>query len=941
MSEETSPVISTTTSIKWIQIPGRAETGPVLRFSFAKRDPQATTDTFVEEIRFELPRNWKPGTVYVGREPRRLVELRPGSAVLQDTHDVTWELSQRITRDGWMLIVSNSQPETALASDWGLDVAVLLAKPEAESQGNVTVHVDNTQEKVGFSVANEVTQQNWTLKLESDPVDTNALERGQEVVLRWDVQNVQGDGELRGSLPGANTMRIGNGTRGHRTVRALAEGIYTLTATVLEGGQWAEVTRRVQVNLKAPQSGLSLDIVPGTVFPGGPLVAYRSAHGVRKIQFMTSGDEPSLAKHNYDAKETTIVDSFVVPRGPKEGRSWTFNAVFVGAEGEKSVPSNVITAVAPKKVENSMFLNLPVSYGNEEIERVHGFAVGTFLVTSDDPLPKIAKRDWIAIAMTTGMDLWVRDPALGEVKAAADVQGRKWKNNWLQDALSGKFLGVGAARDTKEKDIQHIVAVRMAKESKDIAEVIEIALPLRENNPPRRAIAISDPSFLQGAVRVFPIGKRVFLLGDGAAISYERDLRITTYRDEPQLANVAFPEWDIVGLPAEHDAPISGYLFALEKKTGHLLRFDVHEDLVLPPRVAANSNEKVARLDKLHQAQASLNQNPPPFPCEELEEGRGITGYDVDGSVLEYLNPIDESSSLMVAGGVLVARSEVVDPSVRNTIQDRAYDPRLDVWARCGHAFAEVNGSTRNFFASTNSTLYCLADDTLWYVEGALAAFAGFMATEYRPIDASHLEPAPWPDTFSFPRVDNRTKLVVEWLDGRKSNELLEQGQLRLGLTADGETILMIEAAIDPQTGNIQNAKASAYATGREIGLCKWQNNRLTIAPVVWSLEINTPAGLVLPYSYTICGAHLDEISGESWSGQTLSVPSVTGETRCTIALKYIAGDVKKSTLDARAQLWVVNGIVADMRWEGQHAHLFDVNVEEGRIIQLALLSSS
>lgn len=938
MSDETCPAIDIKATTSRTQIVGRNVTGPALVISLAiSATEKPAGEAFVEEIHLEPPRTWKPGTVYVGREARRLTELRAGTMALQDSHAVTWEVSQRVTRDRWLIILSNTQPESALPADWALQVAILLDKPEAEMEGEVIVHIDDVRETLSFAVGAQSSASAWILRLESDPMETNALERGQEVVLRWEVQNVQGDAELRGSLPGANTMRLTNGSIGHRAVRALAESVYTLTATVLQNGQSVEIVRRIQINLKAPQSGLHVEFMPATVFPGGPVVAYRSAYAVQKIQFLRSGDEPSLAMHNYSGKETTIVDSFVVPRGPREGQSWTMNAIYGGADGEKSVQCNRITGIAPMKVENSMFLNLPICYGMEEAARVHGFAVGRFLVMSEGPYPQVAKRDWLAIATTSGLDLWVRDPAVGEVKTAADVQGKKWKNNWLEDALSGEFLGVGAARETDENDGQCLVAIRKAKESDGVVEVIEIALPLLENRPPRRTLAISDARFARGPVRVVPLGKRVFLLGDGAAISYERNLHITMHRDEPQLANVAFPEWDVVGLPAEDDAPTSGYFFALDKKSGHLLRFDLRADVVRAPRVAANGNDKIARLDKLQRAQASLNPRPPAFPRDELEEGRGYTGRDVDGSILEYLNPLDENSSLMVVGGVLLARSAVVDPSVGQIIQDRAYDPRLDVWTRCGHPFVEVNRLTTNFFASTATTLYCMADDALRYVEGSLSTFVGFMGADYTPIDAEALESGPWPENFSFPRIDNRTVLAVKWMDGRKSAELLEHGQLRLALKSDGQTIITIDAEIDTQTGNIQNAKAFVETTGREVTLCQWQGTTLTIAPVVWSLQINTSAGLVLPYSYCISSAFLEEISGESWTGQTLSIPSITGETRCSIALKYVAGDVKKSALDARVNLWVVNGVIAEMRWEGQHATLFRVDIEEGRIIQLAL----
>jgi hypothetical protein len=304
---------------------------------------------------------------------------------------------------------------------------------------------------------------------------------------------------------------------------------------------------------------------------------------------------------------------------------------------------------------------------------------------------------------------------------------------------------------------------------------------------------------------------------------------------------------------------------------------------------------------------------------------------------LEYLNPIDESSTMVALGGVLLVRSEVVDPSVGQTIQDRAYDPRLDVWARCGHPFSNANRSTLNLFASTRSTLYCLADDELRYVEGSLPAYLGFMGSDYTPMDRESLAPAPWPETFTFPEVANETTLDLQWRDGRLSANLLERGQLRLVLLSEGETVITIDAQINRETGDIEGAKAIDDTTGREVALCQWNARTLTIAPVTWSLQIEGQAGLVLPFSYAISDGYSEPIRGETSTGNTLDIPSITGETRCTLEFKYLGGDAKKSTWDARAKLLIVNGIVADFQWEGKHADLFEVDIEDGRIIQLSL----
>jgi hypothetical protein len=286
---------------------------------------------------------------------------------------------------------------------------------------------------------------------------------------------------------------------------------------------------------------------------------------------------------------------------------------------------------------------------------------------------------------------------------------------------------------------------------------------------------------------------------------------------------------------------------------------------------------------------------------------------------------------------VLLVRSEVVDPSAGQTIQDRAYDPRLDVWVRCGHPFANANRSTLNFFAATQSTLYWLADDELRYVEGSLPAYLGFMASDYQPIDSQSLNATPWPESFQFLTIVNETSLEVRWRDGRVSPELFKRGQLRLALVSEGETIINIDAEINKATGIIETATAVVYETGREVSLCQWNGHILTIAPTQSSLQINLLGGVVLPFSYTIHDGYSRPIKGESSTGNSLSIPSITGETRCTLDFKYLGGDVKKSTLDARAKVLIAQGIVADFRWEGKHASQFDVEIKDHCILQLSL----
>ena len=157
-------------------------------------------------------------------------------------------------------------------------------------------------------------------------------------------------------------------------------------------------------------------------------------------------------------------------------------------------------------------------------------------------------------------------------------------------------------------------------------------------------------------------------------------------------------------------------------------------------------------------------------------------------------------------------------------------------------------------------------------------------------------------------------------------------------LVSKGTTVITIDADISQESGVVESAKAIAYETEREVALCQWNGHTLTIAPQTSQLQVHMQAGVVLPFSYVIDDGFSPTIRGETSTGNALDVPSISGETRCVLYFKYLPGDVNRSTLDARAKLLIANGVVSEFQWEGKHASLFDVDIEDGRIIRLTLV---
>lgn len=927
MSVQGRPVLTSSVRVSWARIPGRNVRTPVLEIDLAR--PTDGQETFVEEIQIAPPRTWRPGTVVIGPDAQKLSELRVNAPVLNDSYAIRWEVEQRVTPTQWTLSLRNTQPKTALPKDWSLRVAILLDKPAAENGSAVLVRCTGVEESLSFDVPPQMVDKPFVLRLESDPKDTTALARGQRVSLRWNVQNIEGSAELRGSLEGANTLRIANGSQGQCSVVALGEAVYSLRATVIQGGELVEKIERVQVNLKVSQFGLQLEFLPPAVFPGGPIVCYYSAYNVEKITFLRTGDQASLEDKNYDAKTTDIVDRFVVPYGPAEGQNTSFGAMYTTAEGDKTAQSNSTQGVAPKSVKSGRFQNLLLSFGSEDGPAVRGLAAGTFVVVSQGPNPVTAKREWMAIARPSGLELWVRDPKKGEFKAPADFLSGVWKNNWLEGAISGQFLGVGASALVREQDNQSILAVRKVADAEDTMEVLEIDLPLQENNPPRTTLTISDIRFASGTVRVLTVGNQVFLFGNGVAISYVRNMQMTSYQDEPRLACVAFPEWELVSITNGPDKQPTGCVFALEKQSGMLLRFDVVDGSVTGARVAANANGGIAPLDKLQAAQASLTPTPPPFPRDQLQEGRAILGQAPDGS-METMNAIDEKSVMVALGGVLLVRSQIADPSAGDVIQDRAYDPRLDVWTRCGHPFAEADKAPTRFFAATPTTLYCLADDQLYDIVGQLPSYLGFMASDYTPIAAASLAAPSWPENFTFPVVDNKTPFALQWLNGRMDPAMYEQGRMHLALMDQDEIVFAIEAQLDRATGAIESATAKSPALNIEdVRVCTWTESTLTIAPLRWSLEFQMPQGIVLPFLYSTREKFGPSGKGDGLTNTSLEGTSLSGQVQITIQFMQGTTAASAKPLDGNIVIILKNGAIADVQPSGQHATRFELDVEQ------------
>lgn len=630
----------------------------------------------------------------------------------------------------------------------------------------------------------------YTVELKTDSEDTSALKYGASFKLSWEVQGVE-SADLWGPLSddGKNHRTIfptpkdePNLSKGSKTIVVTGPMNFTLRARVKVGDREESVVRALSVGVMTDPRGGRVDVWPRQVLPRGPIAVHWSAYKVTSFKFHAitgdvvddEVDGPAILndEFGYDPSDknwaTTVRDaSFTLDYGPRAGQDWTVEAECepegdaralqcrVGAIGTRRLSSSVkgqdgneswsYLAVGASGKAASDAASLPTGSGVKTTGRALAMAVGRFAVKADDDPERW--REWIAVATTAELEVHINkminqrayrlDPALHP-----DVP-------WLRGVLEGPVLGVGAAEYIENGIFrgENVVVVRRGGPEELLVK--EFRFPLDGKASPREIMIRHTGYATVDRVQVVGLWPRVYVFGRGVVFSYDRsDPTASNWFAvrEPKLVQVASPEWEIVGVPrprAEGAAGLSrdGYIFAMTKKDGRLFRFEMTNgaEITRDAQEMASANGGVASLHDLQKAQRNSNQAVP------LTDGRIMLGRDPENKLVR-VNPINEESSLLVIGGALVARSEVHDPLVqvvyskadagkgRRGLQDRAYNPRLDLWVRCGHPFYHARAKDGALFDSTVRSLYCrTADGEIAYIYPIEPSHLGFLATDLTP----------------------------------------------------------------------------------------------------------------------------------------------------------------------------------------------------------------
>ncbi|WP_293251732.1 hypothetical protein [Nannocystis sp.] len=679
--------------------------------------------------------------------PKEWVEEAARPLLAREVKDAaqTWTVTNTPGKE-WVISLRRKPGGTPAAGAWKLSLAVPIKKPAKDTVitgAKVALFGLDAAPLADIAAKAQAQAADPVVRLESNPADTVALAFGQPVTLSWTLQNiVPGTAKLKGSMLGAREIAAVPGQT--QTVWALDRADYVLEAEIMVNGVQHRVSREVAIDIDRPQYGFRGLLRPsGVILPSGPMACFWMGVNLTRVRFDVRSSEqehvtPTLGKHarKPDHPEPGLNRSFQVQFGPTaEGEKWTIAASYDTSD-PKGLEVGKIVDLTVTAVKARAIATVPSPQST-----VLGFVAGRFWGVVQDGRPKAVAGgtrtvEWVAVATDQGLELrfvWETNQQI--------VAECKWP--------LGKVRCLGVTGVGDPEDMRGLVAV---VQEGAVLKVKELALP--ELTVTREATL---PAAFAGAQRLHlvAIGTRVYVRGDGVARSYA--LGVTPdFIDEPWLARLAWPAWEVVAVPGA----AGGCLFALNARTGALLRIDPRAvdstpGSLMAPREAASVNHRLAKLDLLQRAQLGdaayllgkeLRYN---LSCEE----GGSESVKVDGRHVWQEDPrcVDHGSALVVVGGALVARSSRPDPGRRNVRQDRAYDPRLDVWVRCGHLFPgalgahfactrsaprfvkDAQGSTRP--VSSEGSVYCRKEDgTLWRIQGELLELIGFAGMNVAPL---------------------------------------------------------------------------------------------------------------------------------------------------------------------------------------------------------------
>src|ERR1700752_1279517 len=527
-------------------------------------------------------------------------------------------------------------PPMSLAA--GADFTILIPLDPAARRISINLpygYEYDTQPRVDGKLELKAEEIDWTpqVTLTTNQASPTAIEPMTEVTIKWEIKNGV-SAVLRGPLPGGNTEWSLSSdpnskyqiSKGSFVIIAVGSMTFMLQAEVAgpDGKPNVQVARMLSLDIATADKKGYLQARPSRVLPYGLVELDWAAWGVKEVRITAPG-----AFREFQLTDMTLSG---YAQGTGVVRS---NARMTGSEDQ-------ITAALYLKIQGAMQKAREATYTVVPWTKVDKKPVFT-----GRPLGLSVAAPKMALLTTDG--LWIAEVGTeDEFDGVSAVEFTKANTDrpraWLAiAALGAKFV---VLRQTDQNGLQ--VALYRANGTLDEIPPLDLK-PLMGSSPiidfvvfRNRAYLVVESLFQSGKVR------------SAFSIGFDTSTRKAEYRNEFLLER-----WIGYRLLSFDDA-----LFALERDSGQMLRFDLKDGKLEPYQASSAVDEQRASM---------------------VKQGLLVPV----GRVLAVLSPTSVPSLASLAGfglkNVLPSKNLAPLQDASRISKDLVYSPLNDRWSRCGH----------------------------------------------------------------------------------------------------------------------------------------------------------------------------------------------------------------------------------------------------------------
>ena len=483
-----------------------------------------------------------------------------------------------------------------------------------------------------------------------------AIVPGTSVKIKWNITDGV-SATLYGPLTGGNSFLILSSSpdalykiaEGSIEVRVVSAMTYLLLALVKgQGGQTVQVARTLTLDTLNSSKYLYVNMRPTKVLPYGPIWIDWAAWGVTPVEI------------DVGSRETHVMD---LPGRIPEGSG------FVRVNASASL-AETFTIIAPSQAMKETKPITMTSWLPVTSQGVSGTPLGLAVVVSK-----------LAVLTTEG--LFIAEVGQTDSGSTTNLQFTRSTatapKQWL--ALTGMDTRFVVLRRTSQDDLE--VAPYKVDGSADTIPAVTLPADLR------MLVAIRETVFDVVGFRgrayvivetVLPSGilRRAFSVGFGTSSA--------EYRSEPLLETLTGYKLVV----------FDNALYALSRKTGRMLRFNLSTSGTLEPPMQAASA-------------VTRSQGPEQSMVRDgliVPVGRVLAVLDPNAvPSLEEMAPYELRNVIMFTK----TRLQAVDP--QGNPQDIFYNPQKNYWGRCGHGLDVRPGAAAAFRSGGSPRLWVIQPD--------------------------------------------------------------------------------------------------------------------------------------------------------------------------------------------------------------------------------------